>query len=146
MKLTNIVLPMLLVLLLCLVTTVALRQRQLSNDQPLTTEIATASVNQAATERGPVRMIRFVMLDTGLYPRQMRVNKGLINLVVEDETGISDGLVVERVVDSARERITTIRRMSNARRGRELMQLTPGQYVVYDASKPNNQANLIVEP
>jgi hypothetical protein len=76
----------------------------------------------------------------------MRVNKGLINLVVEDETGISDGLVVERVVDSARERITTIRRMSNARRGRELMQLTPGQYVVYDASKPNNQANLMVEP
>ena len=146
MKLTNIVLPMLLALLLGLVMTVALRQGQISNDEPMTVQVAAASVNQAATERGPVRMIRFVLLDTGLYPRQMRVNKGLINLVVEDETGISDGLVVERVVDSARERITTIRRMSNARRGRELMQLTPGQYVVYDASKPNNQANLIVEP
>jgi hypothetical protein len=76
----------------------------------------------------------------------MRVNQGLINLAVEDETGISEGLVVERVVNSARERITTVRRMSNAKRGREVIQLTPGQYVVSDASKPNNQANLIVEP
>ena len=144
MKLTNIVLSMLLVI--CLVTTIAVRQSQTSNDQPVTGQVAAASVNQSATERGPVRMIRFVLLDTGLYPRQMRVNKGLINLAVEDETGISEGLVVERVVNGARERIGTVRRMSNARRGRELMQLTPGEYVVYDASKPNNQANLIVEP
>ena len=143
MKLTNIVLPL---LMLCLVTTVALRHGQISTGEPMTSQVAAASVNQAATERGPVRMIRFVLLDTGLYPRQMRVNKGLINLAVEDETGISEGLVVDRVVSSARERITTIRHIPSARRGRELMQLTPGEYVVYDASKPNNQANLIVEP
>ena len=146
MKLTNILLPMLLILLLCLVTIVVLRPSQMSNPQPMPIQVAAAAVNQGASERGPVRMIRFVLLDTGLYPRQMRVNKGLINLAVEDETGISEGLVIERVVNGARERITTVRRRSNARRGRELMPLTPGQYVVYDASKPNNQANLIVEP
>ena len=114
---------------------------------PLASELpVAAAVAQGESERGPVRMIRFVLLETGLYPRSMRVDKGLINLAVEDETGISEGLVVERVVDSSRERITTIRRMPNVRRGRELMRLTPGQYVVYDASKPNNQARLIVEP
>src|SRR5688572_29624370 len=131
MKLTNLVLPTLLLLLVCLVTTVALRQIRMSNIVPPTpSEIAAAAaITQGTDERGPVRMIRLVLLDTGLYPRQMRVNKGLINLTVEDETGISDGLVVERVVNSARERITTIRRMSGVRRGRELMQLTPGQYV-----------------
>jgi hypothetical protein len=146
MKLTKIVLPMLLILLLCLVTLVVLRQNQISDLQPMTSQAAAAAVNQGASERGPVRMIRFVLLDTGLYPRQLRVNKGLINLAVEDETGISEGLVLERVVNGARERITTVRRRSDARRGRELMPLTPGQYVVYDASKPNNKADLIVEP
>lgn len=147
MKLTNIVLPTLLVLLLSLVITVAVRQGRMSNEiPPLLTERPVAAVKQGESERGPVRMIRFVLLDTGLYPRRMRVDKGLINLAVEDETGVSEGLVVERVVDSSRERITTIRRMSNARRGRELMRLTPGQYVVYDASKPNNKADLIVGP
>jgi hypothetical protein len=147
MKLTNIVLPTLLVLLFCLVTTVALRQSRMSNEiPPLPSELPVAAVAQGGSDRGPVRMIRFVLLDTGLYPRTMRVDKGLINLAVEDETGISEGLVVERVVDSSRERITTIRRMPNVRRGRELLRLTPGHYVVYDGSKPNNHADLLVEP
>ena len=72
MKLTNIVLPTLLVLLLCLVTTVALRQSRMSNEiPPLASELPVAAVTQGASERGPVRMIRFVLLDTGLYPRTM---------------------------------------------------------------------------
>lgn len=147
MKLTNIVLPTLLVLLLCLVTTVALRQSRMSDEiAPLAIELSAPVVTQGESERGPVRMIRFVLLDTGLYPRTMRVDKGLINLAVEDETGISEGLVVERVLETGRERITTIRRMANARRGRELVRLTPGQYVVYDARKQNNKADLIVQP
>jgi hypothetical protein len=91
-------------------------------------------------------MIRFVLLDTGLYPRQMRVNQGLINLVVEDQNGNSEGLVLDRIVNGANERITTIRRIQDARRGRELLRLTPGQYVVYDASRPNNKGALIVDP
>jgi hypothetical protein len=146
MKLTNLPLSVVVVVLLCLVTTIALRQNNVvSHSESMPTEVS-AVVVQGATERGPVRMIRFVLLDTGVYPREMRINQGLINLAVEDETGISEGLVVERVVNTARERITTIRRMPNVRRGRELLRLTPGQYVVYDASKPNNKAVLIVEP
>jgi len=131
MKLTNIVLPTLLVLLFCLVTTVALRQSRSANDiPPLPSELAVAPANQGGGERGPVRMIRFVLLEAGLYPRTMRVDTGLINLAVEDETGISEGLVVERVIATGRERITTIRRMPNIKRGRELLRLTPGEYVV----------------
>jgi hypothetical protein len=147
MKLTTIVLPAVLVVLLCLATTVALRQSGISADiQPLPNELLGAAVVQGTGERGPVRMIRFVLLDNGVYPRQMRVQQGLINLAVEDETGVSEGLAVERVVNSDRERITTIRRRPEVRRGRELMRLTSGQYIVYDASKPNNKANLLVEP
>ena len=144
MRLTNVVLPTFLAVLLCLVTTVALRQHRISNDSPqVVTEIP---VGQGALERGPVRMIRFVLLENTLYPREMHVNQGLVNLLIEDETGISEGLVVERVVNSNRERLTTVRRMSNVRRGRELLRLTPARYTVYDASKPNNKAELIVEP
>lgn len=146
MKLTNLVLAALFAVLLCLVTTIALRQSRASSNAELLPTEGSAGVAQGTTERGPVRMIRFVLLDVGLYPREMRINQGLINLAVEDETGISEGLVVERVVNTSRERITTIRRMPNVRRGRELLRLTPGQYVVYDASKPNNKAVLIVEP
>lgn len=144
MRLTNVVLPTFLAVLLCLVTTVALRRSKILNDsQPAANEVVVA---QGDSERGPVRMIRFVLLENALYPRSMRVNQGLINLSVEDETGSSEGLVVERIVNGNRERVTTIRRLPNIRRGRELLRLTPGQYVVYDASRPDNKAELIVEP
>jgi hypothetical protein len=65
MKLTNMLLPMLLILLLCLVTIVVLRPSQMSNLQPMTPQVVPAAVNQGTSERGPVRMIRFVLLDTG---------------------------------------------------------------------------------
>lgn len=144
MKLTNVVFPAFLVALLCLVTAVALRPTRTSNNsQAAPSEVA---MTQGASERGPVRMIRFVLLDNGLYPRTMRVDQGLINLIVEDETGISEGLVVARVVNGNRETIKTIQRRQDLRRGRELIRLTPGRYVVYDASKSNNKADLIVEP
>ena len=143
MKLTNVVLPAFLVGLLCLVTTGALRQIRISNDSQLPNEVVVA---QGDLERGPVRMIRFVLLENALYPRSMRVDKGLVNLLVEDETGVSEGLVVERVVNNNHERMTTIRRQPNVRRGRELLRLTPGRYIVYDASKPDNKAELMVEP
>ena len=146
MKFTNVVFPSLLVVLLCLVTTVALRQRSVSNSsQPIPNQVV-AAVAQSTGERGPVRMIRFVLLDNGLYPRQMRVNEGLVNLVVEDDTGLSNGLVVERVDDGEREGVTTIRRRAELKRSRELIRVTAGRYIVYDASKPNNRADLIVEP
>ena len=147
MKFTKIVLPALLVILLCLVTTAFFRQsKSIESSPPSEKESGSGSAAVESAEHDPVRMCRFVLLDTALYPRQMRVNAGLINLLVEDETGISEGLVLERVVNSASERITTIRTTPSVRRGRELRRLTPGQYLVYDASKPGNKANLIVEP
>lgn len=146
MKFTNIVLSALLVIALCLVTTAFFRKSRIANSSaPVQNELVTASVAAQASERGPVRMVRFVLMDSGLYPREMRVNQGFINLAVEDETGGSEGLVVERVVESERERITTVRSMTNARRGRELLRFTPGRYIVYDASKPDNKANMFVE-
>lgn len=74
----------------------------MANDiPPLPSELPVAAATQGGSERGPVRMIRFVLLETGLYPRTMRVDKGLINLAVEDETGVSEGLVVDRACQNS---------------------------------------------
>jgi hypothetical protein len=147
MKFRRIVLPAVLTFLLCVITTVVLRQsRSFTTPDSLPSEVASAPVAQAAGERGPVRMIRFALFENSLYPRSMRVDQGLVNIAIEDKTNMSEGLALERVVNGNSERVITVRRVQNHWRGRELLRLTPGQYVVYDVSKPDNKAELIVEP
>ena len=107
-------------------------------------------VSQAATqgspERGPVRLIRFVLSDDGLYPSRMQVDHGLLNLAVEDKTGRSEGLLVESVQGDQRARVTQINRTQDRLRGRALLKLPPGRYLVSDASQPSHTAELIVNP
>lgn len=105
-----------------------------------------SSTAQATAERGPVRMIRFVLLPDGVYPRQMRVDQGLLNIALEDKTEGSEGLLIESVVGDQRTRITQINRAEKHWRGRALVRLTPGSYVVSDASQPRRQAELVVNP
>ena len=101
---------------------------------------------QSTAERGPVRMVRFVLLDDGLYPARMQVDQGLLNLAVEDKTGKSKGLLVESVQDDQSVRVTQITRAQDGLRGRALLKLPPGRYRVSDASQPSHTAELIVNP
>ena len=107
--------------------------------------ISSAS-SQATSDRGPVRMIRFVLLPDGVYPRQMQVDQGLLNIGLEDKTDGSAGLLIESVIGDQRTRVTQINRAEKHWRGRALVQLPPGRYVVSDASQPGRQAELIVNP
>ena len=106
----------------------------------------TSVAEQAAFENGPVRMIRFVLLRDGLYPSQIRVDQGLLNIALEDKTGGSEGLVIESALGDQRTKVTQIRRLEKHWRGRALIKLTPGRYVVSDASQPDHKAELIVSP
>ena len=101
---------------------------------------------QGTSERGPVRMIRFVLSDDGLYPARMQVDRGLLNLAVEDKTGKSEGLLVESVQGDQRARVTQINRAQDRLRARALLRLPPGRYLVSDASQPSHTAELIVNP
>ena len=101
---------------------------------------------QDTSERGPVRMIRFVLSDDGLYPARMQVDHGLLNLAVEDKTGKSEGLLVESVQGDQRARVTQINRAQGQLRARSLIALPPGRYLVSDASQPSHTAELIVNP
>lgn len=101
---------------------------------------------QDTSGRGPVRMIRFVLSDDGLYPARMQVDHGLLNLAVEDKTGKSEGLLVESVQGDQRARVTQINRAQGQLRARSLIKLPPGRYLVSDASQPSHTAELIVNP
>jgi hypothetical protein len=91
-------------------------------------------------------MVRFVLSDDGLYPARMQVDRGLLNLAVEDKTGRSEGLLIESVSGDQRARVTQINRAQTQLRARSLIKLPSGRYVVSDASQPNHTAELIVNP
>lgn len=132
----KVALPLLLLLTIGLVA--------LAAGGPFFTRYTDPTVSQDA--RGPVRMIRFVLQHEGIYPRQMRVDHGLFNIALEDRTDGSDGLVIESVAGDQRARVTQIKRAEKHWRGRALVRLTPGRYVISDASQPDRRAELIVNP
>jgi hypothetical protein len=123
--------PLLLLSTIGLITAAALAYRTPSSSVP---------------ERGPVRMIRFVLSDDGLYPRRLQVKQGLLNIALEDKTSRSEGLVIEYWSGDQSARITQIQSSEDNRRGRALLRLTPGRYVVSDASQPSHAAELLVNP
>ena len=108
--------------------------------------LAYRTPSSAIPERGPVRMIRYVLSDDGLYPRRLQVKQGLLNIALEDKTYRSEGLVIESWSGDQRTRITQIQSSENYRRGHALLRLTPGRYVVSDASQPSHTAELLVNP
>lgn len=86
---------------------------------------ASSAAEQPAFENGPVRMIRFVLLRDGLYPSQMRVDQGLLNIALEDKTGGSEGLLIESMNGDQRTKVSEIRRAEKHWRGRALIKLPP---------------------
>jgi len=91
-------------------------------------------------------MIRFVVSDNGIYPRRIQVDKGLLNIALEDKTNTADHLLIESVVGDQRTKVTQIDRGLNQVRGRLLIRLGPGRYRVSVANQPDHTADLNVNP
>ena len=138
MKPRSFLLTFLLICLLCIFAVVSLYAHR--------SDATSVAAAQESTDRGPVRMIRFVLSEDGIYPRTMRIDKGLVNIALEDRTKGSEGLLIESVVDQQRTPITQIPRAEKHWRGRTLVRLTPGRYLISDASQPDHQAELTVNP
>ena len=138
---------LLLSLTIGLVTSAALIRHKhgLAHSAPATNSATEAPV-QEPSEPGPVRMIRFAVTDDGLYPRRINVSKGLLSIALEDETYSSDSLIIESVIGDQRTKISQIDRGPNRRRGRAVVRLGPGHYLVSLANQPNHTADLIVNP
>jgi len=94
----------------------------------------------------PVQNIRFTLYDAGILPREIHAQNGLVSIAIEDRTGKSAGLVIERGVGNGRIAIGQVQRFTDHWRGRGQFRLTPGTYVIFDASRPANRATLVVAP
>jgi hypothetical protein len=94
----------------------------------------------------PVQNIRFTIYDAGILPREIKVKQGLVSIVIEDRTRKSEGLGVELEVGNGRLRVGQVKLFQDFWRGRDQVRLVPGTYVVFDTSKPTNQARLIAVP
>jgi len=95
---------------------------------------------------GPVRAVRFTLFEAGIRPAEMRIRAGWVNLLVEDRTNGTSDVALQQVL--ANERVAVGRIVKNAirPRGRNAFRLGPGKYQLYDTSRPDNTAVLLVEP
>jgi len=106
----------------------------------------TSAMPQGLQRHGPVEVVRFTLYDAGIYPREARVEKGLVAITIEDFSGGTSGLVVQRVNGNSRQSVGTVQRIQNHWRGRQELQLEPGDYELFMVDRPNNKAQLIVAP
>jgi hypothetical protein len=94
-----------------------------------------------------VTTVRFNLFDLGIYPREVHVKKGLLAITIEDYSGGTTGVVVEREAGSAREHVGAVQREgASSSRGKNEIRFGPGRYHVYMLDRPANRALLVVEP
>ena len=104
------------------------------------------SPTPATYKHEPVEVVRFTLYDAGIYPRRARVSKGLVAIMIEDLSGGTTGTVVERVNGTDRAQVGLVKRFEKHWRGREEIRLEPGNYEIYMTDRPNNRAQIVVEP
>lgn len=102
--------------------------------------------NAPGKASGPVQMVRFSLYDSGILPREAYAEKGRVMVVLDDHTGVSDELSVERENSGGYVGVGRVRRAEDKRRGKSEFHLGPGRYRVFASNRPANRALLIVEP
>ena len=110
--------------------------------QPGKQSLAQAS---AADKRG-LHGIVFTLYPVGIEPASLHTTKGLVSISIEDHSGGTAGLVIERETGNAKVSLGQVTRDLNHWRGGTEMRLEPGRYRVFDSSRPDNDAELIVDP
>lgn len=100
----------------------------------------------AGRPTGPVQVVRLTLYDVGIVPQQSYAQPGLVTISVEDLSGDSTGVVIERDDNGqSHAQVGEVHRKDNSRHGRQELRLTPGHYQLYMANRPENRAELIVE-
>lgn len=98
-----------------------------------------------ASERR-VQIVRFTLYDTGIYPQEARANPGSVTISIEDLTGSSDGLLIQRVDTNGRVPVGAVNKAARLLRVRKELQLPRGTYEVIDSTRQENRALLFVAP
>jgi hypothetical protein len=116
---------------------------------PVSTPVGAPSPSTTTAQTKPhelVTTVRFNLYDLGILPREVHVQKGLLAINIEDYSGGTTGLVVERETGNAPELVGRVERTGAHWRGRGEIRLAPGRYQVYMADRPANRALLVIEP
>ncbi|MEK6300229.1 MAG: hypothetical protein AABO41_05865 [Acidobacteriota bacterium] len=113
---------------------------------PVSAFPSSARSSSQGVSKEPARVVKFSLFDAGIYPREVHVDKGLIAITIEDYSGGTTALVVERETGNAPEQVGSVGRAGGHWRGRSEIRLGPGRYQVRMADRPDNRALLVVEP
>jgi hypothetical protein len=105
-----------------------------------------AAPQQLTVLRGPTQNVRFTLYRDGIHPRELHAKPGNVIIGIEDRAGNSSGLIVQLQTDTLPVAVGQVTAALNESRGRVAFSLGVGRYIVFDASRPNNRAELIVEP
>jgi len=146
-RLISIALLILIAAVALTFTVLAVNKRRLSDYQSSASLSASAtSINVVQSPspepRGQAQIVHFTLYDVGIFPSEARANPGLVAIYIDDLSGDTQGLVIER----EGQRLGQVTRAQNRSRGRARIALGRGVYRVYDAGRPANRATLIVEP
>lgn len=107
----------------------------------------TSTKPQRERREEPVQVVRFTLYDVGIVPELAYARAGLVTIGLEDLSGSTMGLVIERAQEGElRVRAGEVRRKERKRHGQEELRLEAGHYQLYMADRPDNRAELIVEP
>ena len=114
--------------------------------KPKAVPLTGKATDQATPLHGPIQNVRFTLYNGGIYPRQLHAKPGNVLIGVEDRTGNSFSLVVQHQAGNATVLVGQVKPGSNRLRGQAQFSLGVGRYIGFDAGRPNNQAELLVQP
>lgn len=135
--------------LICIVTAVGFIRKSDNKVPSVSHRISPTSlqpITENDTNQAPTQLVRFTVYDAGIYPRQLRVQKGLTTVKIEDFSGGTAGLVFDRVNGNGRVPTGQVKRNGSHWRGEGVIRLQPGNYEVYSVEHPDNRSQLTVEP
>jgi hypothetical protein len=101
-----------------------------------------SSAAGGAQDVGPAQVVRFTVYPEGIRPAEEHASAGLVSVTVEDLGGVTEGLVVQDGRGAALGRVS---HPQGRGRGSQRLRLERGQYRVFDPSRPQLQATLVVE-
>ena len=110
------------------------------------TSLGKTNPNAVDNSSDPVQNIRFTVYDVGIYPQEMTLDAGRIGIGVDDRTGKSAGLSLQRIEGNNSEFVGQVDMTPDRHRSRGYVRLTPGRYKLFDKSNPQIFSTLIVNP
>jgi len=122
------------------------RKRTELNSLTSSAETVAAKIDNQTSPTGPFRTIRFTLFEAGIRPAEMRIKAGLVNLLIEDRTNTATEVVLQKEVANENVAVGRIAKGLTESRGRNTFRLGPGKYRLYDSTRQNNTAVLVVEP